>query len=291
MGAVIEGLSGSILAVEPGAVGARPDGVHPRLSHHPRAARRVVGVHGPDRQLPRDQARRHRCAATGPALVQVHGGDVRRRRCHRHGSVVRVRAAVAAVHGAMGGGLRCSVRLRRDLLLHRGDLHLDLHLRLAAPVAVGSLLDWRPRRAHRHPRQRLGRRRQRLDELAGGIHPQQRWRGDRRRPVGGDLQRCDATDGRPHGHRRLRRRWLPDRLRLRGGHVAGAPRPLSPSRVPDPVHASRPSPFRCRWLSATRWPAGCTTTSRPSSRRSSWSRGRRAMSPRRCSAGSTRTAR
>ena len=47
----------------PGAVGALADGVHARVPHHPGAARRVVGVHGADRQLPRDQARRRRRAA------------------------------------------------------------------------------------------------------------------------------------------------------------------------------------------------------------------------------------
>ena len=59
-----------------------------------------------DRQLPRHQARRRRRAAAGPALVEVHGGDVRRRRRHRDGPLLRVRPAVAAVHGAVGRGVR-----------------------------------------------------------------------------------------------------------------------------------------------------------------------------------------
>ena len=41
----------------PGAVGAVADGVHARVPHHPGAARRVVGVHGAGRELPRDQER------------------------------------------------------------------------------------------------------------------------------------------------------------------------------------------------------------------------------------------
>ena len=45
---------------------------------------------------------------------------------------LRVRAALAAVHGPVGRGVRRAVRLRGAVLLHRGDLRLDLHLRLAA---------------------------------------------------------------------------------------------------------------------------------------------------------------
>ena len=48
-----------------------------------------------DRQLPRDQEGRRRRAAARAAVVEVHGGDVRGRRGHRHGAHVRVRAAVA----------------------------------------------------------------------------------------------------------------------------------------------------------------------------------------------------
>ena len=87
---------------EPCAVVTGPDGVHARLPHHLGAPRRVVGVHGADRQLPRHQAQRPACLGAGPALVEVHGGDLRRRRRHRNRALLRVRAAVAEVHGSVG---------------------------------------------------------------------------------------------------------------------------------------------------------------------------------------------
>ena len=71
------------------------------------------------------------------ALVEGRGGDVRGRRGHRHGAVVRVRPAVAGVHGPLRRGVRRPVRGRGHLLLPRGDLHRDLHLRLEAAVPAG----------------------------------------------------------------------------------------------------------------------------------------------------------
>ena len=46
------------------------------------------------------------------------------------------------------------------------------------------------------------------------------------------------------------------------GHAARPPRPLPPARLHHRVHASPRSRPRSRWASATRWPAGSTTTSR-----------------------------
>jgi cytochrome d ubiquinol oxidase subunit I len=57
--------------------------------------------------------------------------------------------------GQWGRGLRGAVRLRGDLLLHRGGLHLDLHLRVAPAEAVGPLLDRRADRGRGHLRQHL----------------------------------------------------------------------------------------------------------------------------------------
>ena len=56
------------------------------------------------------------------------------------------------------------------------------------------------------PRQRLGGRRQRLDELAAGVHARLGRQGRRCRSVVGHLQRRHAVDGGPHGDRGLRRR-------------------------------------------------------------------------------------
>ena len=53
-----------------------------------------------------------------------------------------------AFTGPLRRGLRRPLRDRGHLLLPRGDLHRDLHLRLGAPVAVGALLDGRPDRRH-----------------------------------------------------------------------------------------------------------------------------------------------
>ena len=59
------------------------------------------------------QARRRRRPAARPAVVEVHGGHVRRRRGDRHGAELRVRAALAAVHGPVGRGVRRAVRRSR----------------------------------------------------------------------------------------------------------------------------------------------------------------------------------
>src|SRR4051812_3042083 len=56
-------------------------------------------------ELSRDQAARRGRFAVGGALVEVHGGDVRGGRGHRDGADVRVRLALAAVHGPMGRGV------------------------------------------------------------------------------------------------------------------------------------------------------------------------------------------
>ena len=56
------------------------------------------------------------------------------------------------------------------------------------------------------------------------------------------------------------------------GHAARATRPLPPARLHHPVHGRSDRHTRSRWASATRWPAGCTTTSRRSSPPSSWCR-------------------
>ena len=122
-----------------------------------------------DRELPRPAPRRRGRADARAALVEGGGGDVRGRRGDRDRALVRVRAAVAGVHGALRRGLRRPVRDRGHLLLPRGDLHRDLHLRLEAPVAVGALLDRRAGRDHGPRRRVLGRRGELVDEPAAGL--------------------------------------------------------------------------------------------------------------------------
>ena len=75
-----------------------------------------------------------------------------------------------AFTGPLRRGLRGPVRDRGHLLLPRGDLHRDLHLRLEAPVGLGALLDRRADRDHGHRGRVLGGRRQLLDEPAAGLH-------------------------------------------------------------------------------------------------------------------------
>ena len=188
----LEVARGPELAAVLGArAGAQPDGVHPRVPHHPGVPRRRLPGDDADRQLPGIAHATTRSRSAGAALVEGRGGALRRRRRHRHRAVVRVRPAVAGVHRSLRRRVRGRVRDRGDLLLHRGDLHGDLHLRLEAPVGVGALLDRRPGR-HRWARRRLlGRRRQLVDEPAGWIQDRLQRAGHRRRPARCDLQPGD----------------------------------------------------------------------------------------------------
>ena len=181
------------------------------------------------------QRRRRRHAARA-ALVEVHGGDLRGRCGDGNGSLVRVRPAVAAVHGAMGRGVRRAVRVRGSVLLRRGRLHLDLHLRLAAAQAVATLLDRRADRRRRHLRQRLGGGRQRVDELTRGCDAGHRRQRRGRRPGRRHLQRRDAADGGAHGDRGLRGRRLSGGLGLRDGDAAGTTGPLPPTWLSHRLH-------------------------------------------------------
>ena len=182
--------------------GAQPDGVHARLPHHPGVAWRGVPGDDADRQLPRPAPRRRGRAAARPALVEGRGGDLRRRRGHRDRAVVRVRPAVAGVHGPLRQGLRRPVRDRGDLLLPRGDLRRHLHLRLEAPGAVDALLGGRADRDHRPRRRVLGRGGQLVDEPAAGVLAHDRRR-DQGRAAEGDLQPGGALRGPAHDPRGL----------------------------------------------------------------------------------------
>ena len=68
--------------------------------------------------------------------------------------------------------------------------------------------------------------------------------------------------GRAHGGRRVPRRRVPDRVGLRDGDAAGPARPLPPARLHHPVHRRRDRDADPDGASATRSPAGSTTTSR-----------------------------
>ena len=126
---------------------------------------------------------------------------------------------------------------------------------------------------HRHRRRLLGRRRQRLDEPAAGLHPQRRRQGGRHRPAEGAVQPGDRLRGAAHDPRRLHGRRLPRRLDLRGRDAERAARPPAPAGPADPADdrpASRP---RSSSSSATPRRARSPTTSRPSS--PAWSASRR----------------
>ena len=126
---------------------------------------------------------------------------------------------------------------------------------------------------HRDRRRLLGRRRQRLDEPAAGLHPRRRRQGRRRRTAEGPLQPGDRLRGPAHDPRRLHGRRLPRRLDLRGRDAERPARPPAPAGAADPADdrpASRP---RSSSSSATPRRAKSPTTSRPSS--PAWSASRR----------------
>ena len=169
------------------------------------------------------------------ALVEGGGGDVRGRRRDRDRPLLRVRAALAGVHRTLRRGVRRAVRDRGALLLPRGDLHRDLHLRLEAPLAVGPLLDGGAGR-DRGPRRRvLGRGRELVDEPASGVLAD-----DGRRHVGraaeGDLQPGGALRGSAHDPGGVPRHRVPRGLHLRGRDAPRPARPHPSPGTPDPAH-------------------------------------------------------
>ncbi len=168
------------------------------------------------------ETRRRRRYGAGSALVEGDGRHLRRRRRHRHRAELRVRPALAPLHGPLRLGLRHRLRDRGHLLLPRGDLPGDLPLRLEAPLRLGPLLVGGADVRHRHRRRLRGGRRQLLDEPAPGLHPRRRRQG-RRHPAAEDpLQPGDRLRGAAHDPRRLHGRRLPRRLDLRCRDAEGA---------------------------------------------------------------------
>ncbi len=213
---------------------AEPDGVHARLPHHPLVARSRAAGDDADRELPGPAPWRCRRVEARTALVEGGRGDLRGRSRDRDRALVRVRAPLAGVHRALRLGLRSALCDRGDLLLPRGDLHRDLHLRLEAPVAVGPLLDRRSGRDHRSRRGIFGRRRELVDEPAAGLLAHDR-HGHLGRAVEGDLQPGGALRGPAHDPRRLSRHRVPGGLDLRGRDAARQARPPPPPRAADPA--------------------------------------------------------
>ena len=126
-----------------------------------------------------------------------------------------------------------------------------------------------PDRAGRHRRHALGGRGQRVDERAGGVHPEQRRQGRRRRSAGGDLQRRRGPTRRRTCSSPPTSSAASSSPRCTRSGCCGAAGTATTGSGSSSRSPSRRSPPRSRWRSATRWPAGSTTTSRPSSRRSS----------------------
>ena len=168
--------------------------------------------------------------------------------------------------------LRRPLRHRGDLLLPRGDLRRDLHLRLEAPVAVGALLD---RRADR-------------DRGIGGAFSVVAVNSWMNQPQGFTMSGGEVTDVDPLKvifnpavpyevpHMILAAylvSGLPGGVGVRGRDAARAARPLPPPRPADPADGRARSRRRSSSPSATPPRARSPRTSRSSSPR--WSACRR----------------
>ena len=205
------------------------------LPHRPLLPRGGAAGDDPGRQLHRPQTPRRRRDRAGQTLVESDGGHLRGRRRHRHRPDLRVRPALARVHGPLRRRLRDRLRDRGDLLLPRGDLPRDLHLRLEAAQRLGPLLVRGADVHHRDRRRLRRRRRQLLDEPAAGLHPRRRRQGRRHRPGQGPAQPGDRLRGAAHDPRRLHGHRLPRRLDLRGRDAERAARPPAPAGAADPA--------------------------------------------------------
>ena len=142
---------------EPGlpAPGAADAGAVVRGAHPARLLRdRVPGARAV-RRVALPAHRRPALPDARQALVEGDDRAVRRRRRHRHDPQLRVRPALARLHGDVRERLRPRLRARGLLVLPRGDLHRDLRLRRGtgsrrARTSLCGVAD----RDHRHHRAR-----------------------------------------------------------------------------------------------------------------------------------------
>ena len=186
-----------------------------------------------------------------------------------HDPLVRDGSAVARVHGELRRRVRARVRNRGLLVLHGGDLHRDLRVRLGSPLATHAHLGRRPGdpgRLHRLVHGDLG---QRLDEPAHRLLDPQR-RGRRRPPAGGAVQQEPLARADAHVPGRLPRGRLPGRVGLRLRLAARPPRPAAPGRARGGAQLRR---------AGGRAPAAGRRLGRPHGRRASAGQARRLRGP------------
>ena len=196
------------------------------------------------------EARRRRRPAAGAALVEVHGRDVRGRRRDRHGAHLRVRPAVADVHGALRAPRSASRSPFEGLFFFTEAIFVAIyiygwrrlkpwaHFWTGVPVVIagigGSVSVVAANAWMNEP---------------SGLHARLVREGRRRRPVAVIFNKAMPLRGGPHGGGRVPRRRLPHRVRLRGRAccAAGATattasgsssRSRSP-RSPTPVQMAR----------------------------------------------------
>src|SRR6185437_4545478 len=152
------------------------------------------------------QARRH-LVCPGAALEQGGWHPLRRRRSLRHRALVRVRTALAALHGLWVGHLWVDVHLRGFLLLPGGDLSGPLSFRLGSPLAPHPLALLVSSGDHGSACLAVYPVGQLVDEHADWLYALQ-WHSDEHRSDCSDVQPHGALAGDPYARCRISGHWL-----------------------------------------------------------------------------------
>ena len=251
-------------------MGTSADGLHARGAHHPRAARRGVGVHGPRRQLPRHQEATTPTRCCSPSA----GRSTWRSRSRSAPSPARCSPSSSACSGRrfMGRfgdafGIPFAIE---GLFFFTEAIFLAIyiygwkrlkpwpHFWTGVPIVIAGI---------------------------GGtvsVVAANAWMNE---PAGFTLNQAGkVVDVDPldvifnkamplrvaaHARRRVPRRRFPHRFGVRGRRCCAAGATATTASASSSRSPSPRSPRRCRCSSATSWPGGSTTTSPPSSRPSS----------------------
>ena len=261
------------------ARGAPDAGAFARRAHPDRLLRDRVPGDVPVR--PRALPAHGRAALQGArqALVEGRADPVRDRRGDRHDPLVRVRPAVAGLHGHVRRRVRARLRPRGRLVLRRGDLHRDLRLRLGPAAAADALPDRDPDRDLRLRRLVQRDRRQRLDEQPAGLRRRRR----RRCATRGRGRRCSTTTSGTSSIHMYLAGYIVAGFIVAGVYALRAPARAGATPTTAPGSSSRSasprSPRSRRDRSATGPAARSRRASRSSSRRSRASRHDRGLRP------------